>query len=322
LIGEVLLSKVDTELCKQFPQASRHAHRWYDDLTFYATSLGEAESVLAAYERLLMDLELSLNPAKTSITQGIRLHDNAWLIKMRQARYRDDSPAHLAGDVIDLFTMAFETASQNASTGAISYAIKRCNPFPGGTAWPTYQQLLLTSATLEPSCLPHVRDVLLFAEGVGLPLDKDGIAESMNHVCATHAPQDHGFEVAWALSILRELALPIDPPSARHIVEMSDNFSLLLVLDAWNGSKRLRRSVDVNPIVKRAESSTALSGEDWLLAYESRVRRWCRPVGWRAAPAWRELRDAKVRFLTLTVSTRRPRLRRARPSFLPVWPYP
>jgi hypothetical protein len=86
---------------------------------------------------------------------------------------------------------------------------------------------------------------------------------------------------------------------------MSDNFSLLLLLDAWTRSRRLRRSVDVNPIVKRAESTTALSTEDWLLAYESRVRKWCRPVGWRAAPAWRELRDAKVGFLTHTVSTRR-----------------
>ena len=321
LIGEVLLAKIDAELCKQFPKARRHAHRWYDDLTFYARSLGEAEGVLAAYERLLMDYEMSLNPAKTLISEGIRLHDNAWLIQMRQARYRDDSPTHLAGDVIDLFTMAFETASRDASTGAISYAIKRCNPFPGGSAWPTYQQLLLTSATLEPSCLPHVRDVLLFAEEVGLPLDRAGIAESMNQVCVTHAPQDHGSEVAWALSILRELALPVDSTTARRVVEMSDNFSLLLLLDAWTKSKRMRRSVDLNPVVKRAEAPTALMTEDWLLAYESRCRRWCRPVGWRASPAWRELRDARVRFLTFTVSTRRPRIRRVRPAFLPIWPY-
>lgn len=322
LVGEVLLAKIDAALCETFPRAVQHAHRWYDDLTFYASSLGEAEGVLASYERFLMDYEMSLNPAKTLISDGIRLHDDAWLIQMRQARYRDDSPTHLAGDVIDLFTMAFETASRNASTGAISYAIKRCNPFPGGSAWQTYQQLLLTSATLEPSCLPHVRDVLLFADQVGLSLDRGGIAESMNQICATHAPQDHGFEVAWALSILRELALPVDSGSAKQVVGMTDNFSLLLLLDAWTKSSRLRRSVDVNEVVKRAEASTALMTEDWLLAYEARSRKWCRPVGWRAAPAWRELRDARVRFLTLTVSTRRPRIRRVRPAFLPTWPYP
>jgi hypothetical protein len=321
LIGEVLLAKVDAELCKQVPRAVDHAHRWYDDLTFYARSIGEAEGVLAAYERLLMSFEMSLNPAKTSITQGVLLHDNSWLIRMRQARYRDDRPSHLAGDVIDLFTMAFETASKDSSTGAISYAIKRCNPFPGDSAWPTYQQLLLTSATLEPSCLPHVRDVLLFAEAVGLPLDRAGIAESLNDICSTHAPQDHGFEVSWALSILRELALPVDLNAARTVVGMSDNFSLLLLLDAWRKSRRLRGAVDLNPVVNRAEAPGALTSDDWLLAYESRCRKWCRPVGWRAAPAWRELRDARVRFLTLTVSTRRPRIRRARPAFLPSWPY-
>ncbi len=321
LVGEVLLAKIDAALCETLPRAVRHTHRWYDDLTFYASSHGEAEQALATYERLLIDYELSLNPAKTAISHGIRLHDNSWLIQMRQARYRDDSPTHLAGDVIDLFTMAFETASQDASIGAISYAIKRCNPFPGGSAWRTYQQLLLTSATLEPSCLPHVRDVLLFADEVGLPLDRSGIAESMNQVCASHASQNHGFEVAWALSILRELALPVDSSSGKRVVSMSDNFSLLLLLDAWSNSKHLRRSVDVNEVVKRAEASTALMTEDWLLAYEARSRKWCRPVGWRAAPAWRELRDARVRFLTLTVSTRRPRIRRVRPAFLPTWPY-
>jgi hypothetical protein len=241
---------------------------------------------------------------------------------MRQARYRDDRPAHLAGDVIDLFTMAFEIAADDASAGAISYAIKRCNPFPGGSAWPTYQQLLLTSATLEPSCLPHVRDVLLFAESVGLPLDREGIAKSMNDVCVAHAPQDHGFEVVWALSVLRELALPVDSKAARSVVGMSDNYSLLLLTDAWMKSSRLRRSTDLDPVVKRAEAPGALMTEDWLLAYESRYRKWCRPVGWRAAPAWRELRDAKVHFLTLTVSTRRPKIRRARPAFLSIWPYP
>lgn len=321
LIGEVLLAKVDSELCKQFPQASWHAHRWYDDLTLYARSLGEAEEVLAVYEQLLMGFEISLNPAKTAITAGIHLHDDAWLIGMRQARYRDDRPAHLAGDVIDLFTMAFETASTYAGTGAISYAIKRCNPFPGGSAWPTYQQLLLTAATLEPSCLPHVHDVLVFAEAVGLPLDRPGIAESMNDVCLTHAPQDHGFEVSWALSILRELALPLESSTAKSVVGMADNFSLLLLLDARQRSKSLRRSLDVDPVIRRAEASAALTTEDWLLAYEARSRGWCRPVGWRAAPAWRELRDADVRFLTLTVSTRRPKIRRARPAFLPNWPY-
>lgn len=322
LIGEILMARIDEELCRHVPRVAKHAHRWYDDLTFFATSIGEAELVLSVYERLLATYELSLNPAKTSITPGVRLHDNRWLISMRQARYRDDSPVHLAGDIIDLFTMAFEIASSDARTGAISYAIKRCNPFPAGSAWPTFQHLLLTSASLEPSCLPHVHDVVLFAESVGLPVNRDGIQASLNEILRRHAEQDHGFEVAWALTILRQLNLPLDSDSAAEVVRMTDNFSQLLLLDAWRASRALRTSVDVDPVIRRAEAPGAFETEDWLLAYEARARRWCRSTGWTKAPAWRELRDAKVRFLTLTVSTRRPKLLRLRPAFLPIWPYP
>ncbi|MGH9194903.1 MAG: RNA-directed DNA polymerase [Acidimicrobiia bacterium] len=321
LIGEILMARIDQELCRRVARVAEHAHRWYDDLTFFATSLGEAESALGEYERVLAEYELSLNPSKTSITSGIRLHDNRWLISLRQARYRDDSQANLAGDIIDLFTMAFEIASSDSSTGAISYAIKRCNPFPAGAAWPTYQHLLLTSAALEPSCLPYVHDVLLFAESVGLPLDRDGIQREMNEICRKHAELDHGFEVTWALTILRQLDLPLDPASATKVTGMTDNFALLLLLDAWRASFALMAAVDVDPAIRRAEAPGAFETEDWLLAYEARARRWCRSAGWTRAPAWRELRDAKVRFLTLTVSKRRPKLRRLRPAFLPIWPY-
>ncbi|MFI6827611.1 hypothetical protein ACIBG5_10965 [Kribbella sp. NPDC050241] len=298
------------------------AYRWFDDLTFYATSLGEAELVLGTYERLLAEYELSLNPLKTLITPGVKLHDNSWLIRLRQARYRDDRTQHLAGDIIDLFTIAFEIASEHPNAGAISYAIKRCNPFPAGDAWSAYQHLLLTSASLEPSCLPHVHDTLLFAESVGLPLDRDGIQREMNNICRSHAQNDHGFEVVWALAILRRLSLPLDSFAALEIVGMTDNFSQLLLLDAWRTSSSLQASVDVDPVIRRAESPGAFETEDWLLAYEARARRWCRSTGWKNAPAWKELRDAKVRFLTLTTSTRRRSLRRLRPAFLPSWPYP
>ena len=321
LVGEMLLARVDAELCRIFPAAAAHAHRWYDDLTYFASSMGEAEAVLGTYEHLLGEYELSLNPAKTSVSQGIQLHDNSWLIQLRQARYRDDSQVHLAGDIIDLFTMAFESARLNTGVGAISYAIKRCNPFPGGTSWPTFQHLLLTSASLEPSSLPHVHDVLQFAESVGLELDRDRITATMNEICSEHALHDHGFEVAWALSILRQHGLPIETATAREIVGMRDNASQLLMLDSWRSSAKLMRFVDVDPIIRRAEAPGAFETEDWLLAYEARARRWCRSTGWRTAPAWKELKDARVRFLTLTTSRRRPRLRRGRPSFLTNWTY-
>lgn len=322
LVSELILARVDEALCKQHKSVATHAFRYVDDLTFYASSTAEAHDVLGSYGRLLSEYELSLNPNKVSVRDGLEPADASWIGPLRQARFRDESDDRQSKDLIDLFTLAFDAARQYPTEGALSYAIKRCNPFPAGKkSWPLYRDLVVAAISQDPSTLRHVYEVLIFARSHGMRIDSDRLVEVLNSTCVRHAELDHGYEVAWLLTILRDLDLPVDPTAANKVASMSDNVSLVLLLDAIRHSKALN-SVDIDSVVRRAERKGALSSADWLLAYECRAAKWCAPKVWDGIPQWRETYLAGVRFLiSKPLSSKRSLIKRSRPAFLTHWSY-
>ena len=323
IASEVVLARVDEALCREFPQIAKRAFRVVDDMTFYASSAGEAYEVLARYEKLLAEYELILNPTKVKFLDSLDPPEAPWVTRLRQARYRDDNDAHLVNDLVDIFSLAMDSAGRYPTDGVLSYAIKRCDPFPGGSrSWPMYRDLTLASFSRDASTLKHIYPILLFAKSHGLDVDNDRLVEVLNEACEVHAALDHGFEVAWILTILRDLDLPLDTSAAQRVAQMEDNCSLVLLMDRLQSSPALRSVVDMSPAVRRAESANALSSDDWLLAYEFRAGRWCAPKKWDGIVQWRELNAAKVRFLVLrSAATPRARVRRRRPAFISGWSY-
>ena len=323
LVSELVLARIDEQLCQIHPGVRPRAFRFIDDLTFYAESVGEAYDVLSTYERLLADFELRLNPEKVSVRAGLEPLDAQWVGPLRQARYRDDRDANQSFDLIDLVSLAFQFAREYPRDGVLSYAIKRCNPFPAGrTGWPLYRDFVIAAISQDGSVLRSAYQVLSFAKSHGLKADDDRLVEVLNSACTSHAKLDHGFEVSWILTLLRNLGLPLDSATGRQVALMDDNTSLVLLHDAASHDGNLRHAVDLNPLVRRAERSGALSTSDWLLAYELRAARACAPKKWDGVLQWKELHAAKVRFLVprkkaLSVF----RLRRRRPAFLPGWSY-
>lgn len=324
LISEIVLGRVDSALQRRDPEVARHALRWVDDMVFYGGSHGLAEEVLGHYEEELSKFELSLNPLKTMIQPGIKPYEDEWLIRLRQARYRDDSARHQADDIVDLFSMAFGIQAKLPNSGAVSYAVKRCNPFPSGEAWIVFQEMLMASMALEPSSIRHVFDVLSYAKDIGLEIKEQDFGETCNDLILRHAPLEHGFEVAWLLLLLRELRIEPSPDSVDAALLMQCNASNLLAWAAVEDSSKLElQCANVNLVVKRAEAPDALQNEDWLLAYEARTRRWCSAKNWSGRSAWRELKDAGVLFMDIgdpkAPRPKRWRLRRLRPAFVSTW---
>lgn len=321
--SEIVLARVDEALCKEFPQITNRAFRFVDDMTFYSSSTGEAYEVLARYEKLLAEFELALNPTKVRVLETLEPPESPWVTPLRQARYRDANDSQLVNDLLDLFSLAMDASSRYPTEGVLSYAIKRCDPFPGGArSWPVYRDLVLASVSHDASTLKHVYPILLFAKSHGLKVDNDRLLEVLNEACATHAALDHGFEVAWLLTILRDLGLPLDPATASQVALMDDNCSLVLLMDMVASSSGLGSTVDMSQAVRRAEAADALSSADWLLAYEFRAGRWCAPKKWDGILQWKQLNSAGVRFLvTQSTASARARIRRRRPAFIPGWSY-
>lgn len=277
LIAEILMGRVDRKFCTDDDWIEDHAFRFGDDLTLFARSRAHAETALANYADCLADFELSLNPSKVQVIDGLEHPDRPWVIRLRQMRYRSDSVKHLSLDLIDLFASAFEFASQNPSDGVLSYAIKRCDPFPAEEAWPLYRDFVLAAIVQEPTALRHAYQVLSFAKAHDLPVKTDRLQEVLNVMCVDHARLNHGFEVAWILTVMRDLDIPLEATSARLVADMEDNCSLLLLIDMVH---RKFVDADISKALTRAEADDALSSTDWLLAYECRTRKWCAPKKW------------------------------------------
>lgn len=321
-VAEVILARIDASLASKFPGAVRRSARFGDDMTVYAVSTGEAEDILATYQTLLLDYELSINPVKATIVDGLLPVEAPWVRKLRAHRYRDDREYNLTADVIDLFDVAFEERAKHPTQGVLSYAIKRCNPFPAGAdSWPIYRDLLLASIGMESSTLPHVHAVLEFAYRHGLLVDKERVSEILNQLITYHAKLQHGFEICWMLYTIRSLGLELDSSAASAVSEMDDNCSLIILRDLSERSRRLERDVSFDAAIRRAEQSEALSSSDWLLAYEYRHNGWCRPRNWDHSVAWRDLHRADVRFLLKASQPPRKVLRRRKPSFVASWLY-
>lgn len=323
LVAEILLAKIDSELAKKFPGLPRRCARFGDDMTFYATSHDEAHDVLAAYQNLLLEYELAVNPTKVAVIEGLEPVEPRWVRKLRTHRYRDNSDSNQAVDVVDLFDLAFDERQRFATQGVLSYAIMRCNPFPGGaTSWPLFRDLVLASVGLEPSTLRNAYDVLRFAKDHGLPVQDESVADVLNELLTRHAKRERGFEISWILFMLRELSLPLEVATASAVAATTDACSLILLRDLCEASSHLMGTVDFSRATRLAEADNALSGGDWLLTYEFRHRKWAQPKRWDRSPSWRDAHNAGISFYVPAPSMPKPKLRRWRPRFVPAWSYP
>ncbi|MFI8775325.1 hypothetical protein ACIGKQ_24685 [Gordonia sp. NPDC062954] len=316
------MARIDTALGAKFPEAIRRSARISDDMTVYATSTGEAEDLLAEYQMLLLSYELALNPTKVRIEDGLLFSEPDWVRALRNHRYRDDRDSSMASDIVDLFDVAFNQRRLNPTQGVLNYALLRCNPFPGGKeSWPIFRDLILSSTSIESSTLPNVFAVLEFAYHHGLPLNKERVSEVLNSILCFHARLGHGFETSWILHIIRSLKMELYTEAARLVADMEDNCTLILLRDIVDTSKSLQRSVSFDKAVRRAECDGALSSKDWLLAYEFRHNRWCRPNKWDNENSWKEMHKQKIGFFVPSVINGRRRLKRRRPTYVSSWLY-
>ncbi len=316
MVSEVLLASIDHELATRIPRYGTHGYRYVDDVVFYARSQSEAEAVLGEWQTLLSEFELSVNPMKTRIVHGPSPIREPWIISLAHARLRDSSDRVYCADLEDLFSLAFDLRRAFPQKSVLAYAIKRANPFPlGPDSWKVFVDFLLTSSVLEPSTLRHVHDVLQFGAVRGMVVPIETVAQSMNQIIQEHAPLDHGSEVAWALTILRELGARVEAEAATMVVGMTDNASLLLLRDMF-ASGLVVGSPDFTEMEERARGAEALAGANWLLAYELARLGYASDWHVRRAAGWKQLRQGGVEFFVGAHAQPKPRLTRRKPSFI------
>jgi hypothetical protein len=267
-----------------------------DDFEFAALTRGEAEEVLLAWDATLGTFDLALNPLKTQIYDGPLSPEESWQGQIKHFALRDDTDAKHANDIRSLFSLAFQLAREFPTKSVLKYCVRRAGLPTGSESWRVFGDMILSSVIADPSALEAAHIAFDHAATTGLPIDNDALAETLNDMCCYHAPLEHGSEVAWSQYILRERGLPLTAKAASAVVQMRDNCSLLLLLEASAQGRVDGGSPDLSRVIGRAEDPDSGRSDDWLLAYEAGRHNWASDTGMQAVPAWAELRRLGVGF--------------------------
>lgn len=313
VLAEIILTAVDEGLQKAHPEIERVGSRFIDDFEVYTNSQAQAEDILLTWQALLAEFELTVNPEKTSITEGPVSIESPWRTKLSQFQFRSSSDLKAANDLRSFFSQAFVLARENRQEPVLGYAVSLAGAqIAGKESWSALQQLMLAAAIVDPSCLRYVASILQRGLGPGAPLERRRLAESLSEVCDFHARREHGSEVTWALWIMRRLGLHLTEDAALNISKMQDNCSLLLLFDMIDLKLADGKPPDMSTAVARAEATGAWHSEDWLLGYECARNSWSSDKAIKSQPQWKEILGLNIEFFkrgappTTATSARKP----------------
>jgi hypothetical protein len=303
LVAEILLTKLDRLIVRE---VGERYLRYIDDFEFSFPTFNEAEKGLARFQEILSGFELMANEAKTEIFELPAKLDNSWPREIRAMALAESAkPAAQRTSLIDLFNRSMELRDENLDQGVILYAVRKtAGVIVSGDNWPAYQRLLFQWAQAEPSVLPVILDILSTYKGASYTIDTDGLAELLFVMVQLHSPRGHTSEIAWAIwgHILFNVSL--DSAASATVRRIDNSVIALLALDAK--SKKLIASKAPIGAWKKHMTPESLLGEQWLLSYEGRIKKWIAPVSSKeyvkTAPGFGALALANVSFYDDTCS--------------------
>ncbi|MBX3611308.1 MAG: RNA-directed DNA polymerase [Hydrogenophaga sp.] len=309
LVAEMLLTKLDRQIVGEV--GSRY-FRYLDDFEFAFATFNEAEKGLSRFQEILGQFELIANEAKTCIFELPAPLDGSWPREIRNMALTGSTKMALQKTLlVDLFNRSVELRLECPDQGIIVYAVRKTAGFiVAQNNWRLYQQLLFQWAQAEPAVLPVVLDILSTYRDAGYLIDLDGLSELLHMTIQLHALRGHTSEVAWALWGHLLFDLPLQTSASTTVRRIDNSIVALLALDA-RARKLVAKTASID-VWKKHMSPDSLVGEQWLLAYEGRVKKWVPPLSTkeyvRTAPGFGVLANGNVSFYDSTcASTYRPK---------------
>lgn len=271
IIAEAIATSIDLELRKKL-KAFPSGFRYVDDFYMFFPTLIDAETALAVLVKALKDFELQINFEKTKICSVLEITDDFWSHQLRSFQIAKNGRKQ-ASDISHFFELAKSLARQNADESVMTYAIKKASSVViRKPNWPGFEAHITHVAMGYPNTLQTVARLLSTYAGVGYPLDKPRLERFVNAVIQDHAPLGHHSEVTWCLWMSKDLGLRLSETNVDLVAEMHSSICALLLLDLGNSGK-LSKAPKFS-YWKQFESSEALYGDLWLLAYEAGLRGW------------------------------------------------
>lgn len=295
VIAEAVITAADTALRKSLG-GKPIGLRYVDDYYLFFASQADAEKALGALSRVLREIELQVNFDKTSIRQVWDACEDSWTHELRGHEI-SSVPRRQRGDLNKYFEFLKRLARENKDENVTVYGLKRATDVlirPDN--WGLFESHVCHAAMASPNALDYVARIFTTYSRLSYPLDKAKIARMCDQVIRDHAPLSHDSEVAWALSMCRDLNIDVSVEAVRVVSRMHSSVCALLLLHL-EALGKTSAPVDLS-YWKSFRNSTSLWEDLWLLSYEAGVRGWggFTEAHVAADPHFNELRLRNVRF--------------------------
>lgn len=294
VIAEVILSSLETNLRSRIPLL--RGSRFVDDFELSFPDYASAEKALAILQEELLQLELRLNPRKTSVRVPPVALEPEWVSELRKFRIRNNAGER--GDLIAYFDLMTRFLLLHPNDHVSKYGLQRFKQFqPRLANLPLYQSLLCHMGVVEPGSIREVVQALLFLRSNLNALDLGALRETLNAVIRSSSPLGHHYEAAWALWAAMQFQIQLDQETIAILGNTENSVVAVLACDAHaNG---VAPNLDLTRWASRMNGKD-LRGEEWLLSYEANVQGWLGTVGGgdhvTADPEFGYLKASGVRF--------------------------
>lgn len=278
IIGRGIEKKLEIKLQKE--GIKLNGIRYVDDFALFFNSRHDAEITLHKIHDTLRFFELEINPNKTEIVDLPSILEPEWVSNLRHFYFRSiENCEHLKAvriqntDIINYFSRAFEYSKKYPNDNTLLYALTRADELKIlHENWELFESFILKSALYEGSCIPYTIKILKKYEIADYPLNKPRISSAISEIIEQNSKFSHGFEIAWALWLAKELHIQVEKNIEPIISESDDSVVALVALDLRE-SGQISQNIDTT-FWKNFMVKDQLYDDHWLLAYEANIKKW------------------------------------------------
>ena len=244
----------------------------FNDFFLFFNRREEAEKALAGITKAVSSYELQINPAKTRIIEVKELVEESWKYSVKRLAI-SAARNQQRDDLHHYFEALFSLEKRFKDESLIKYGLKRLSSTIVKTSnWPVLEAYLLKCGYGFANTIQVVAHILATYRYHRYPLNIDAIARFCNNLIRTSAACDHHGEVSWLLWICKELSIDLYGSVVEDVEGMASPVCTLLLLDLHKAG--MVTNAPKNKFLSQFANAAALTGPDWLLAYEAGRRKW------------------------------------------------
>lgn len=274
ILAEVIANRIDNEISKRLSSISHTGTRYYDDYYFYFNNRNEAENALKIIQQVLYEFQLETNENKVNITKLPFKYIEDWTEQFDRFIFNEVDKYELR-NFFSILNNSILLNKKNSSW-IIHYALKQ---FRSGETviqkenWDIFLSFVLQTLIIDSSTIDLIFEIIFIYKVYLDNISKKKIKKVLISIIEEHLILNHSFEVSWSLWAFITFRINCPKQLVESILNSRDSFSKLICLHLIEESLYEGNKPNVDRLKKQIENSSTL-GENWLLIYETIVKKW------------------------------------------------